>query len=134
MMEETYRRKTASLPRQLSFENAYPAVVAVTTWTKTIKKVTLKELKIYVGKFSASTEKLVKIMVSGIMETGYENISFSVLKDDEIINNRGNRMTMAARNRTGYMMLFLIILFPDAFLYDMITHPLLLHPVLYYRY
>jgi hypothetical protein len=90
MMYATYRRKMISLPRQFSLENAYPAVVAVTTWTKTIRSVTLKELKIYVGKFSARAEKFLKTIFSGIMEMGYENISFSVLKDDEMMSTSGN--------------------------------------------
>ena len=70
IIDATYKRKTASLPRQLSFENAYPAVVAVTTCTKTMISVTLKELKIYMGKFFANAKKFFKTIFSGMIETG----------------------------------------------------------------
>jgi hypothetical protein len=79
-----------------------------------------------VGKFSARAEKFVKIIFSGIMEIGYEKISFSVLKEDEMITATGNKMQKLTKIRMIYMKIFPMIIPGDIFLYDMIAYPLFL--------
>jgi hypothetical protein len=57
-----------------------------------MEMVILKELKIYLGKFSIRARKFFNVAFSGIREIGYEKISFSVLKEEEIISTRGNKI------------------------------------------